>query len=264
VAVAAAAAARAGAAAATAAAGAATTTRAGGAARTFPFLLLAVGTTVGASTFGSRGLELLDRPASGLAFERTAFDFGTVLASETVEATFPFRNAAGAPVRIEDLVFACGCLEAKPSARRFEPGEAGAVRVKLATHGRFGPQAVHVRVRTDEPGGGVLLRLAGTIRAVLRPKPPRVFLGDVAPGARVVERIVVEVVEPVEAVEVEGVEVGARLGRSGPGALEVEVELVVPERAGTRIGGVELRYRHAATGRALQTWIPVVWTVAGR
>jgi hypothetical protein len=103
----------------------------------------------------------------------------------------------------------------------------------------------------------------GEVRAVLRPRPPRLFLGDVAPGTVVKERIVIEVLEAVEAVEAEGVEVAARLVRSAPDALEVLVELEVPNRPGTRIGGVELRFRHVATGRALEAWIPVVWTAKG-
>jgi hypothetical protein len=232
--------------------------------------VLALGGSLGAATWtrlaGSvEGLAFFSEiEASRLHFDRTIADFGTVFTSEAVEWDFGFHNTSDQPIRITDVEYECGCLEAVPSARWIPSGGRGSVRAKFATQGRFGPQAVHIRVRTDEgPRTGALLKLRGTVHAVLRPSPPRVFLGDVLPGEEGRAHVGVEALEPIAdlALATEGKGLAAELEPGDEDQFGLRVVVRAPASVGTKVAGVRLRYMHVESGRRLEAWIPVVWTV---
>ncbi|MHC4550436.1 MAG: DUF1573 domain-containing protein [Planctomycetota bacterium] len=243
----------------------------GRARRAAVWALLALAASVGPAALArcagpaeALALELFGVGSSELVFPRAVQDFGTVFTGEVVERAFDFRNEAASPVRIFSVDGTCGCVHAAPSVAYLDPGQTGTVRARFVTDGRYGPQRLRIRVTTDEAErSGVFLTLRGSVRAVLRPRPARLFLRETAPGAHHEAEIDVAVLEPIAA---------PRLATKGPGLqaaivahdadrLTLQTTLDVPARVGTRFGGVTLSYRHRESGRTLETWIPIVWVV---
>lgn len=213
---------------------------------------LALGASVGA--------PLLGRPFEGdettaLVFTPKAFAFGTVRAGAQARAEFAFVNGSDAPVRILSVHGTCGCVTAEASASYVEPRARGTIRATLSTDGRQGPQTLRVRVRTDEgPRGGARLTLTGEIRVALRPRPPQIILGAVAPGSEHTAEIRVEKLEPLRdvAIACSGDGLSAEKLAEDEGALTLRVTVKVPWTRGRQQRGVRL---------AGDTWIPVVWIV---
>lgn len=204
---------------------------------------------------------LLGRPpqdddVTGLVFAPETFDFGTVRAGTPARAAFAFVNESDAPVRILSVHGTCGCVSAEASASYVEPRGRGTVTATLDTDGRYGPQTLRVRVHTDEgPRGGARLTLKGEIRVALRPSPPRVILGAVAPGSEHTAEIGVEKLEPADdiAVACSGDGLSAEKLAEDAHALTLRVTVKVPWTRGRQQRGVRL-----GDG---STWIPVTWIV---
>jgi len=207
-----------------------------------------------------RRAPLPEAATSGLAFAPDTLDFGTVYSGERVAREFPFRNGTERPIRIVEAASTCGCLQAEPSARWIAPGAEGVVRATLVTDGRYGPQRLRIHVRTDD--GAVPLTLTGTVRAALRPRPPRIFLAGLEPGTRLVEEIALDVLEPPVtglAVAARGAGLAAEIVTEQPARITLRATIDVPFATGARFGG--LLVTGQAAGRAFETWIPVVWVV---
>lgn len=218
--------------------------------------VLAVGASAGAPLLLGRPLE--DMGGSSLVFTPLAFDFGTVRAGVLVETEFAFVNPSDKPVRILSVHGTCGCIQAQVSATYIEPKGGGTIRATLITEGRMGPQTLGVRVRTDEgKGRGVRLGFNGTIQVALRPRPPRISLGAVAPGSEHVVEISVDKLDPVREVSFEprGEGLSAEKVAEDASACVLRLTATVPWKKGTQANGVRL------TGGEGSTWIPVVWTV---
>ncbi|MCK6459785.1 MAG: DUF1573 domain-containing protein [Planctomycetes bacterium] len=212
---------------------------------------------LGASLAG----PLLGEPAEGeteLVFTPRTFDFGSVRAGTLVRARFEVVNGSEAPVRILGVHGTCGCVRATASSSYLEPGAKGTIDATVITEGRSGPQKLRIRVRTDEgPRGGARLTLRGDLKVALRPRPPRVILGAVAPGSEHVAEIRVEKLEPVGDVAIaprgDGV-AAEKLEEDGSG-LTLRVTVKVPWTRARQGTGVRLGGRESAT------WIPVAWQV---
>jgi Protein of unknown function (DUF1573) len=204
----------------------------------------------------------LGRPSEGdteLVFTPRTFDFGTIRAGTLVRARFDFVNGSASPVRILGVHGTCGCLKASASSSYLEPGAKGTIDAMVITEGRSGPQDLRIRIRTDEgPESGTRLTLSGYIRVALRPRPPRVILGAVAPGSEHKRDIRVEKLEPVGDVPVacrgDGLS-ASKLGENEKG-FTLRVTVRVPWTRGRQGGtGVQLGAGETAT------WLPVVWHV---
>ena len=211
----------------------------------------------------SAGAPLLGRPFDGdgrtaLVFTPKAFDFGEVRAGVLVRAEFAFVNGSDSPIRIVSAHGTCGCVQAQVSATFIEPKGTGTIRAMLFTEGRQGPQTLGIRVRTDEgEGTGVRLALNGTIRVALRPRPPHVHLGAVAPGSEHHAEISVEKLDPVREVRIEppGDGISVEKLREDERGCTLKITVQVPWKTGTQPNGLRI------TGGQGSTWIPVVWTV---
>jgi hypothetical protein len=211
---------------------------------------------LGASLAG----PLLGEPALGeteLVFTPRTFDFGSVRAGTLVRARFEVVNGSEAPVRILGVHGTCGCVRAAASTSYLEPGAKGTIDATVITEGRSGPQMLRIRVRTDEgPQGGARLTLKGDLKVALRPRPPRVILGAVAPGSEHMTDIRVEKLEPVPDVAVtpRGDGVSAEKLDEDDAGFTLRVTVKVPWTRGRQGTGVRLGSRES-------TWIPVVWQV---
>ena len=230
--------------------------------------LVALGASVGPALWarsaeeGSLSWRLFGADPSALAFAETELDFGTVFPGEPVQVEFPFTNASAQPIRIREVVSTCGCVQAEPSQRRFEPGESGVIRTRVYTDGRFGPQTLRLRISTDEGAhNGVLLMLRGHVRVVLRPEPYRLVLRDLAADRERTDEIRVRAREEVDdpRIETRGAGLGATLERVGEREWIVRLTL---RPSGTTFGGVAFSVRHVESGQRAEIWIPVVWSVA--
>jgi hypothetical protein len=232
------------------------------------FALLALAAAVGPALLARRGGAAYGRLGYGLAptaleFAAPVGEFEPALSGDVVEHEFAFRNGGAEPVRIVAAEGTCGCLHAVPSARRIEPGAAGAIRARFLTDGRYGPQTLRLKVRTDEGDRtGAVLTLRGRVRAVLRPRPGRIHLGVLEPGTRHTRRIEVLTYVPVADVRLEPRLVRAEIESRDVGRFTVRVDVDVAARAGASFGGVTLDYDLPTLGGRRQTWIPVVWSVA--
>ncbi|MFI5402350.1 MAG: DUF1573 domain-containing protein [Planctomycetota bacterium] len=208
----------------------------------------------------SAGAPLLGTPLDGdegtaLVFTPLVFDFGTVRAGAPARAEFAFVNESLAPVRILSVHGTCGCVTATASTSYVEPRGRGTIKATLSTEGRQGRQTLRVRVRTDEGArGGTRLTLAGEIRVALRPQPPRILLGAVAPGSEHVAEIRVEKLEPLPDVNVtcSGDGLSAEKLAEDAASLTLRVTVKVPWTRAGQQRGVRL---------AGDTWIPVAWIV---
>ena len=90
-------------------------------------------------------------------------DFGAVRQGAVLQRTVRFRNDGVGPLCIRRIERNCGCIQASfaDDARRFEPGEEGALLVELNTRGREGPVEKHVTLHTnspDEPRQGLVVK----------------------------------------------------------------------------------------------------------
>jgi hypothetical protein len=215
--------------------------------------VLALGASLGAPFVGA--------PSEGdteLVFTPRAFDFGTVRAGTLVRAKFEVANGSTAPVRILGVHGTCGCVRATASSSYLEPGAKGTIDAMIATEGRSGPQNLRIRIRTDEgEKGGARLAITGDIRVALRPRPPRVILGALAPGSEHTTDIRVEKLEPAPDVAVlcrgDGIS-AEKLGEDAKG-FTLRVTVKVPWTRGRPGTGVRLGTSEAAI------WLPVVWHV---
>jgi hypothetical protein len=231
------------------------------------WLVLALAASIGPAALARRpdiqtslAVQLFGLESTKIVFTDHVIDFGTVFQGETVVREFEFENTSEGRVRILEVDGTCGCLAAVPSARWLESGARGVVRAKLILDGRYGPQDLRIRIRTDESEySGTLLTLRGNARVVVRPDPKRLFLGELAPGSRHERRIGLEMLEPTEDPRIECRGAGIRAELGADRVLEVDIE--VPRSVGPRFHGILLTSRHRETGRDVETWIPVVWTV---
>lgn len=229
--------------------------------RALLFAALAIAAAGGAPLlFGSGGAlehRLHGISTTALVFAEETADFGTVWTGERVTREFAFENPVAVPVRILDVAPTCGCVAVEAPLRYVEPGARGVIRATFASDGRFGPQTLRIRVRTDEgPRAGALLTLRGNVRAPLRLRPSRLLFGAVPPGSTHAETVAVERLEPVTgtAVTCRGEGLSADLTDGG-----LRVTASIPWTTGTRFNGVAVSYR--VGDRQLETWLPVVWTV---
>ncbi|MHC4341352.1 MAG: DUF1573 domain-containing protein [Planctomycetota bacterium] len=230
--------------------------------------ILALGAAAGPAAIARRpeveaslAVELFGLEPTGLEFTQRVLDFGTVFAGETVVREFEFENASDGPVRILEADGTCGCLQARPSARWIEAGARGSVRAELLLDGRYGPQDLRIRVRTDESEqSGTLLTLRGRAKVVVRPRPARLILRELTPGSTLERRIQLQVLEPIDDPRIEGRGVDAALEHEGD-QLFVRAGIRVAMAVGPKFCGILVKSRHRETGRDVETWIPVIWTV---
>lgn len=236
--------------------------------RAFFFVLLALGAAIGPAVIARRGGAAFGRLGFGLAptaleFVAPVGDFEPAISGDVVTHEFAFRNGGAEPVRIVAAEGTCGCVSAVPSARRIEPGAEGSIRARFITDGRYGPQTLRLKVRTDEgERTGAVLTLRGRVRAILRPRPGWLHLGVLEPGSDHTHRIIVETYVPVDDIRLEPRLVRAGIESQEAGQFTLRIDIDVPARAGAHFGGVNLDYRLVASGARRQTWIPVVWFVA--
>ena len=86
-----------------------------------------------------------DLPAEGL-------NLGTLKQGVRLEREVVFRNTGSGPLCVSGITSGCGCLKATLTGvtRRFEPGDAGAIHLRIDTTGREGHVGKRVTVTSND------------------------------------------------------------------------------------------------------------------
>lgn len=105
---------------------------------------------------------------TGLKFEATTIDFGTVFEGTRVTSAIKMNNGGAAPIKVVDVSASCGCttVESEPSFVLL-PGQQRSVAVQLDTANNTGPIEKRVTVFACE--GKQRLKFPITMRAVSLP-----------------------------------------------------------------------------------------------
>jgi hypothetical protein len=82
-------------------------------------------------------------------FDRTQFDFGTLISGEKVTYSFRFENKGSAPLIIYGVRSGCGCTVGDYPKEPLLPGESGRIKVDFNSTGRSGKQIQSVQVMTN-------------------------------------------------------------------------------------------------------------------
>ncbi len=91
------------------------------------------------------------KKASAIDFERTEYNFGTLIQGEKVSYAFNFTNTGGGNLIISDVGASCGCTVPKWTREAILPGETGKIEIIFDSRGRSGKQmeTIHVYSNTQ-------------------------------------------------------------------------------------------------------------------
>lgn len=101
---------------------------------------------------------------AGVAWRSTQHNFGEIVLSVPVTASFTFTNTGTAPVLLTQVQGSCGCTATTYPKEAVLPGKSAAIMVtyNAATLGSFNKT---VTVTTSADGGPQVLSLRGTVVA---------------------------------------------------------------------------------------------------
>lgn len=101
---------------------------------------------------------------SGISFDRTEFDFGTIQEGATPIATFTFRNTGNSVLVIERIKTSCGCTSTLLSKKELDPGEQGVLEITFDSEGYNGLITRTITVLTNDPANKeVKLKIKATV-----------------------------------------------------------------------------------------------------
>ena len=118
-----------------------------------------------------------DQPAEGaqasttpaetavMAFEETAFDFGTIQEGDLVKHTFSFTNTGKVPLIIQNATAQCGCTVPDWTRTPIAPGEKGEVRVEFNSKGKAGVQSKAVSITANTQPEVTQVTLKGVVES---------------------------------------------------------------------------------------------------
>lgn len=98
-----------------------------------------------------------------VAFDKTEYDFGTVLEGTIVETTFKVTNNGKTDLIISNAQATCGCTVPVWPKEPIKPGESGDVLVKFNTTGKPNKQSKTVTLYTNTATGREVVRLKGSV-----------------------------------------------------------------------------------------------------
>ena len=100
-----------------------------------------------------------------IKFDRTTYDFGTVMQGEKLTYTFNFTNSGKSPLVISAASASCGCTTSTPPRAPIKPGERGKIDVTFDSKTKMGDVENKVRVASNAyPSPAVLTIKAHVIK----------------------------------------------------------------------------------------------------
>ena len=113
-----------------------------------------------------------------IAFEETTHDFGRAAQGAPVSHTYPFHNAGGLDLTIDNVRASCACTVTTPSSRVLHPGDDATIVVSLDTSRDVGRKTRTISVYSNDPAQPVTtLSLVGDVEAELAADPPALYVG---------------------------------------------------------------------------------------
>ncbi len=122
---------------------------------------------------GGLFVSLLAEQAAGqLEFEQTEVYYEAKPEDAAFRTAYRFTNTSSDTVHISDVKSSCGCTAAKPSKKKYRPGETGEIAVEFDFGNRQGEQVKTIQVKTNKNPDGHLLILHVDIPQILEINPP--------------------------------------------------------------------------------------------
>ncbi|MHC4990353.1 MAG: DUF1573 domain-containing protein [Planctomycetota bacterium] len=102
-----------------------------------------------------------------IRFAKMTHDFGAIVDTERVEATFPFTNEGTSTLVIEEVKASCGCTVPSLKKRRFEPGEGDKIKALFDPRGRSGAQGKTITVISNASEKPLTLSLRSDVQPMV-------------------------------------------------------------------------------------------------
>ncbi len=107
-----------------------------------------------------------------IAYQKTIFDFGTLLAGELATYKFTFTNTGIGPLIIYEAIPSCNlCTTVSWPTTPIQPGESGAIQVTFNSTGRTGKQGKYIIVRANTEPTDTRLLIRGEVIAHIELSP---------------------------------------------------------------------------------------------
>ena len=122
---------------------------------------------------GSLSTDLVTNPKSAseknekqaaITFEKTEFDFGSVLQGEVVTCSFRFSNTGNAPLLISEVGTSCGCTVGEYPKEPIAPGKTGQIKITYDSKGHHGIQSKSLVVNANTNPSQTILRIKAEVR----------------------------------------------------------------------------------------------------
>lgn len=107
--------------------------------------------------------QTADSARARIEFNETNHDFGYVPEGAKVQGTFAFRNTGTAPLVIESVKAACGCMVAEGPRSPILPGRMDWIKFEMMTHRRIGPNRTSIVVMSNGAPEPVILWVEGEV-----------------------------------------------------------------------------------------------------
>jgi len=107
----------------------------------------------------------ISKGAPIIKFDKTEYDFGTVIDGEIIETVFTLTNVGKSALVITDAQTTCGCtVPTWPKDKPIAPGESTEIKVKFNTAGKGGGRQVKdVTLFTNTAVGREILKIKGIV-----------------------------------------------------------------------------------------------------
>ena len=107
----------------------------------------------------------ITKGAAVIEFDKTEYDFGTVIDGEIIETSFSLKNVGKSALIITDAKTTCGCtVPTWPKNKPVMPGETTEIKVKFNTSGKGGGRQVKtVTLMTNTAIGREVLKVKGIV-----------------------------------------------------------------------------------------------------
>jgi len=106
-------------------------------------------TTPEAGEKAEEGALSKSRPKTGISFDKTEHDFGTIKQGESVECSFKIINTGQEPLIIEEAHGSCGCTVPDYPKDPIPVGQSRDMKVKFNSAGKKGKQAKTVMITAN-------------------------------------------------------------------------------------------------------------------
>lgn len=92
------------------------------------------------------------------------FNFGKIIAGETVMHSFYFKNTGNENLIIRNIETSCGCTTADYPKQPVAPGKEGKIEIAFNSSGRYGKQYKEIRIFANVPEKVMTLKFTADIK----------------------------------------------------------------------------------------------------